>query len=447
MAAVALSRGERLTVAWPTLREVEALSDCRDELEPDEAGICAAHLARAVADEVLDEARDTWRDAADRRTSKGTTVSEHALQVLAEKSGIEPIVRTLEQPALKLREARYQADLAAYKRWNELGLPVHPDAGIDAKNRRELAERVLQVTHEPAQELLSRLPLEQNDLGGLLRALRWRKGDGMTRPKERWRRLGAVMPFFEAVLSKRVRVEPRDGHLMARPRVLQLAPDDVRIVPGPNAGVLGELSGARLVGRALGLSLASPALPRAVQRAPVASVARCIGELLVQRSVAGFGWSALTRSERTRLLLQFRAGFVLHLRICAASTLIRGRAPRPTPNWVGVDTNLGEVDVDGELEALAEQALFVHVPSTLAGPLLHTPSGGGARLRASLGALTATVALRDRYDEDWHHNPRAEECLRNAATPAGRTSVEAWTAHLGVTPDHGLDYLTELLND
>lgn len=431
------ARGEPLAIDYPSPAALEWADEAKRDMSPTEHACVTAHLARAAADEAIDEARDAWRGVATRRTRRGLTVAESVREILEGRSHLDHVEASVAPVAAALRHARYEADLAAGRVLRALGAEPHPDAGPSLEDRRALAERCLAATADLTQMLLERFRLLDADPEALLRGLRWREGDGLCRPRERWRQLGAIIPAFERVLSKAVRVEPADGTLTARPCLARLSvPNDVRVQPGPRYGLLETWGGGRLVGRALGLALVRADLPAPLRRPPVESVARALGELYAERYV-GTAFEALSRRERSRVQARLRLAAVLRLRVHAASVLARGLAPKPAPRFVGVETNLGRVDVDGEVEALAERALFRPVPAVFAGPLLHTPSGSGVRLRSAVGALAIGFALRDGFDEDWHRNPRVEEPLRAACLPGGDTSVEAWMEALGVGPEAG----------
>ena len=129
---------------------------------------------------------------------------------------------------------------------------------------------------------------------------------------------------------------------------------------------------------------------------------------------------------------------VLELRVHAASVEMAFVVPR-TGGW----DDRGE-DLDAAAESLVRRALGVSVPPSLSRLMIQTPSGGGARLRATLGGLRAWVGLRERFDADWYRNPHAEETLRELAAPAGGSSIEDACADLAAE-DAWRERLTTLL--
>jgi hypothetical protein len=173
----------------------------------------------------------------------------------------------------------------------------------------------------------------------------------------------------------------------------------ITILPSPlELGIASELALARAIGRALAGCSVAPALPSVLRRAWPGSVGRGIGEQLA--------------------LLHADAGFVRRARALEAAGVALARA-------LGVDDPT--------------------MPDALADPGTLAPEERAADLRAVLLAPALSLALRDRFDEDWYRNPRAAEPLCAASARGGALSIEGWAEELGASADRTPARLAELV--
>lgn len=444
---LAEARGvEAPNARFPGDRDVERFIEVRDELTPELASAVAAHLARGAAESVLAPARRELdaRWAEPIRVERDETRTRRALAELwsgptdARADAIVASLRDrLRRDVERLTRARADAIRAAGERWSTLGTERHPDAGPEPEMRRASAVEVLRRTDDLLGASLDVLG-GPTSLAAMTRALRWREADRDAPSRDRFRRLGRTWGVLESELSQHVRVDAAHHQPRIEPHVLILVSRrDLRILPSPmELGWQSERGAASAVGRALALALSAP--PVAFARPTAQTIARAFGELGAQiwadeERVRREGISS--HPQRRRISAARR---VLELRLHAASVEMAFVVPR-TGGW----DDRGE-DLDAAAESLVERALGVPVPGSLARLMLHTPSGGGARLRAALGGLRLWVGLRERFDRDWYRNPHAEETLRALAAPGGASSIEAAAEDLAPT-DAWLERLEELL--
>ena len=424
--------------------DVERFLEVRDALPPALAAAVAAHLARGVAEGVLDPTR-RWlakRWAEPVRIERDETRTRRALAELwggPEPARGEAVLAALRDrlriDVERLTAAKARAARAAGELWARLGTERHPDAGPEPDARRASAQHVLSTSEDLRGAALEALG-EPTTLVELTRALRWREGDRDAPTRDRYRRVGRTWAALEAELAQKVRVDASHAQPRVEPHVVILTSSkDVRILPSPvELGWQSERAAAAAVGRALALVLSAP--PVAFARPTAQTLARAFGELGAQiwadaHRARGDGLSSVDAARRARM---HAARSVLELRLHAASVEMGFVVPR-TGGW----DDRGE-DLDSVAESLVAQALGVSVPASIARLWIHTPSGGGARLRAALGGLRLWVGLREHFDRDWYRNPRAEETLRELAAPGGGSCIEdacaplagedAWRARL-----------------
>jgi len=317
--------------------------------------------------------------------------------------------------------------------------------------RRASAVRWLDATDDVLRGTLDERGV--HDAVALLAAIRRPELDAFVSPKTRWRRFGeALVPFgYEAVLDRVVRVDAPHRAPFPAPRlVVRAAGRDAKLLPPRiDHGVLGEVLAMEVAGRAVALSLASPGLPPALARPAVATVARSYGQLFAQLACEPATWGARAVETRHAETLARQSALVMLVvsRVLAVGTLVRGlhdTSPASSGLLLADVVPTPTVDVDERVTELAERALGVPLSTRLARALVWSPASSGARFRALAGAFSAWVALRDRFDEDWYRNPRAEETLRAAFERGGRLSIEAWRDELGATEEHALERAREL---
>lgn len=456
---LAHARGEPHAVFFPRRDVVELLHEARNDLEPLELEASAAHLARAVAERSLAGARAELEEALSARHFFGRQQRTWRALLAGVWQGapsaqgralVEVSARAAESADRAWRTARRQSDRAAGRFLAELGIGVHADAGPDTAARHALAERWLDATDDALRGALEERGV--HELSVLAERLRATELDARVDARTRWRRFGA-------------RLEPL-GHDRALDRVLRVAAPHRAPWPAPRLatrrsgrelfllpprldhGVLGEVLAAEVVGRGVALAFVSPGLPPALARPAVSTVARAHGALFVQQLAEGAAWrrQGLEEADAERVARQVAFVWLLVTRVAAVGALLRGLhdAPKPSGLLLADTAPAPTLDVDERVTELVERALGVAVPTTLARSLAWNAAGSGARLRAYVGACALWAALRDRHDEDWYRNPRADETLRAAFERGGGLGVEGWHDELGVGVDDALGRAREL---
>jgi len=460
-AALANARGEEPPeLAFPSRDAVGLLAEAAPDLEPGEHEASAAHLARAEAERTLEGPREALEGELSRRHGFGReTRSWRALLAglwqgeLGERGHATLLAaeEAAERADRLWRDARRASDRRAQRWLAEAGVGSHADAGPDAEARRASATRWLDATDDVLRGILDERGA--HDAVSLLAALRRPELDVFVSSKTRWRRFGeALLPFgYEAVLDRVVRVDAPHRAPFPAPRlVVRTVGRDAKLLPPRlDHGVLGEVLAMEVAGRAVALSLGSPGLPPALARPAVATVARGYGQLFAQLACEPATWRARAIEPRHADTLARHAALVTLVlsRVLAVGTLVRGLHDTSAAGsgllLVDVAPTL-TVDVDERVTELVERALGVPLSTRLARALVWSPASSGARFRALVGAFAAWGALRDRFDEDWYRNPRAEQTLRAAFERGGRLSIEAWCAELGATEEHALARAHEL---
>ncbi|MFW5925935.1 MAG: hypothetical protein ACOC9O_02895 [Myxococcota bacterium] len=311
----------------------------------------------------------------------------------------------------------------------------HPDAGPAFDDLVVHAKAMLAASDEAAREAVHALVGASRhrvpQLGDLLHALRATDLDGLFPPRERWRRVAADVSAlgFERELSARVRVEPDHRGLDPRVRLAAVdVPRDLRLAPAPaEHGLLSEIAAADGLGRALALCLTAPGLPVELRRPVEGSVPGTLGTLFAQvlaEPPALVRLRGMGRRESERVARLAGAALLLESRLRAAEVILVAGA-------------------GASLQAMREQApdvlrraLAIEVPPPLAVLVGGTRRGVAARYRGRVGGLAAWHALRERFDEDWYRNPRAEEPIRAGAHGGAWLSAESWvTEELGANED------------
>lgn len=452
-AALASARGEEPPeLAFPSRDAVALLADAAPDLEPAEHEASAAHLARAEAERALEGPREALEGELSRRHVFGRETRSWRALLAGSWQG-EPGERgratllAAEQAADRAdslwRDARRASDRRAQRWLTEAGVGSRADAGPDAEARRASASRWLDATDDVLREILDER--EVHDAASLLASLRRPELDAFVSSKTRWRRFGeALVPFgYDAVLDRVVRVDAAHRAPFPAPRlVVRTTGRDAKLLPPRlDHGVLGEVLAMEVAGRAVALSLGSPGLPPALARPAVATVARGYGQLFAQLACEPAAWRASAIEPRHAEPLSQQSAFVTLVlsRVLAVGTLVRGlhdASPASSGLLLADVAPTPIVDVDERVAELVERALGVPLSTRLARALVWSPASSGARFRALVGAFAAWVALRDRFDEDWYRNPRADETLRAAFERGGRLSIEAWCAELATTEAH-----------
>jgi hypothetical protein len=435
--------GPRSRLQWlRSGRATDALDEARSLrlVTPSAAAALEAHLARIR----LEASMAPARDALDTVLEGDVHFSDARLplrEAVAQWPASPPPVRAALQAALARVAARATVPLsdAIAEASSGFGGSTHPDAGPPAAELLSIAEGALAASDGAADEAVAWLGAK--DLAGLVHALRAADLDGLFSPRERWRRVAADVAGlgFERDLGARVRVEP--AHRGITPRVRVAAPDpprDVRLGPcDAEHGLVSELAAAEGLGRALALALTSPGLPVELRWPLDGTVPRALGTAFAQILTHRAGvrrMRDLAARECERVARLVASTILLETRACAASVVLLAS--------VGVSER-------GRREGAPEvmrRALRVEVPPPLAVLVAGTPWGAPARLRGRLGGLAAWHALRERYDEDWYRNPRAEEVIRAGAQRGGGVSVEVWLGEdLGGRPGTDRMRLQELV--
>jgi hypothetical protein len=348
-------------------------------------------------------------------------------------------LRGLEEHFANDREARREALAESEERGARILARGPRDADEAPDTTRELCARFLASTDDAAGELSERARhpagAEGRGLLGLLRALSPESLDPLVATKGRPRRLGAV--FGALGLAKEL------GRSVAhRPsRLLTIAPSIVRIgsrvtlfTSTIELGLASERAFFAALGEALTLAMASPAAFLEHRHAPLGSAASAIGLLfgdaLSEAALTTPLYSAGTRADR-------------HLRTCASALTLLDARVACARALVTERTARGEVEARDRVAA-ALGCDPGEVPLELALPLRQSQRRDLVDARARLVALALVPALRERYDTDFHRNPRFGDFVRGAAARGGLVSAEALVVDAGGTMDAALIRASEL---
>jgi hypothetical protein len=417
------------------------------ELSPSEyAGMCA-HFARARLEQGYAPARKAHAHFGSRVVSVGSdklsaeaALSEWSRSPLAARR--DALVRGLDGELFALAEqsftARQRADARVHALTSTLTLPRHPDAGPEGGSAA-LATSFLAQSADLMREALdvaARQEALESDAGAhALWAVLAHRFTGMFGAEGRARRCALDWePLgLRELLSSYARASYTHAGPGVMPHVLARAlPRDVRLCPsGVDGGLGGELAFADGVGRAVGYTHASPALPFALRHPSVATLPRALGTIGLLRFVEPLFLRRvrnLSRRESEQVARAAAAFALLDARFAAAAVLARG---------------LKGPEALSQAADLADKALTRPLPRGLGAWLALRLSPGGP-FRAKAHALGIAATLRERFDEDWFLNPRTAEPLRGALSRAGDFSVEGFAAELSATPEGGLQKLAEL---
>jgi len=417
------------------------------ELSPAEHAAIAAHMARAQLELSLEKGRArvaSWPGNAiavegETRPVRAIVREWLGAEVAPKRMRLAREIASSIPPVLDAWfHARDDADGAATALLRRLAAPRHADAGPEG-GAGKLAEALLTGTHDLASEAFAhactRAGIEGADATELLWALTGARFSGLFHAEARSRRIGNDWDALglRRALASHARSAPAHPGLFPYGHVLVAsAPSDVRVsLPALEHGLLSELAAADAVGRAVGMTHASPSLPTSLRHGSVSSVARSLGALgglMFAEPLFLMRVRGLSRRESEEVARLAAAFSLLEARLCAAAVLSRGLHG---DNWLMQSADL------------ASRALTRTLPTAL-GAWFVTRVSPGAPLRAKVHALAIAAAFRERFDEDWFRNPRAGEPLRGAALRAGTLSVEAFAAELGAEVPRGHQHLSAL---
>ena len=417
------------------------------ELSPSEyAGMCA-HFARARLEQGYAPARRAHAAFAARMVSvggeklgAGAAAREWASSPVPARR--EVLVRALDADLGALAEqslnARVRADARVRALTARLSLPRHPDAGPEGGSAA-LAQTFLTASADLMGEALEvaarQEALPSDDGAHALWAVLGHRFTGMFAAEGRARR--TALDWEPLGLRQLLSTHARASYTHAGPGLMphvlpRSLPRDVRLCPSAvDGGLAGELAFADGVGRAVGYTHASPALPFALRHPSVATLPRALGSLGVLRFVEPLFLRrvrGLSRRECEQVARQAAAFALLDARLAASAVLARGLQ--------GPEALSSAAD-------LADKALGRPLPRGIGAWLVLRLSPGGP-FRAKAHALGIAATLRERFDEDWFLNPRTAEPLRGALSRAGDFSVEGFASELSASPEGGLQKLGEL---
>lgn len=444
--AVSPSRAQRHLGSDQALEQLSQLVSS-GQIGTAEHSAIAAHMARAVLEEALSQARAQqlkWPSSeltveAERRTVRAYVAEWLALEVAPKRLRIaHQVAGALAAPTTALARARSRADESAQAWIRKIAAPRHPDAGPEAGSAA-LAEELLRdtedVTRAAVQFACAKAGVASQEGLEVLWALQAHRYQNLFSPDGRTRRIGNDWEALglRRTLSSHARSAPtHPGVFPVSHTLVAASPRDVRVVLSSlSYGLLSELSAAQAVGRAVGLVHASPALPFALRHAPAATVARSLGEIgLCMFLLPEFLRRVrdLSRRESEDVARLSAAYVLIDARLSAAAVLARG---------------LGGEGWTERAASLANRALTSVLPTSL-GAHLVTRVSPGAPLRAKAHAWAISLSLRERFDEDWFRNPRAGEPLRGAAARAGDFSVEGFAEELSAQRKQGPSLLSAL---
>lgn len=417
------------------------------EISPHEHAAVCAHIARAAAESRYEQARIVSANLASSPIRVGSETHQLADALREWSQATNPATRTRLEAAADgpfgehaqyLMRTRALADDAAAKVLAKLAPARHPDAGPEG-GVAQVAEQWLRDSADLASEAFhaARASARCERESGLdtLWACLGTPMCGLFRTEGRFRRLSEELaPLgLRTQLARSARLAPGHPGPFPAPQVLVInAPHRIRVSPSAiEIGLVNELLAAEALGRAAAHTHASPSLPYTLRHASAGTVARSIGGLSQLRfSEPSFlrkrrGLSIREAGDIARISTAF---ILLDSRLAAASLLGRG---------------LRGTDAEGRAQALCERALMGHVPPGIAQFLLTRLSASSA-FRGKVWAPALAHSLRERFDSDWHENPRAGEPLRGAMARAGDFSVEGFAEELGANIAGGLGKLSEL---
>jgi hypothetical protein len=348
-------------------------------------------------------------------------------------------IRALEEHFASDREQRREALAEAEERGARILArgPRGPDEAPD--DLRERCDRFLAATNDAAGELSERVRhpagAEGRGLLGLLRALSPESLDPLVPAKGRPRRLGAIFAALglSNELSRSVSVRP--SRLLSITPALLEKESRVALFTSPiELGLASERGFLAALAEALTIVLASPMTAIEHRSAPLGSAARALGyvfaDALTEPAIASPLYGAGTRADR-------------HLRTCAAALSLLGARVACAHALVSERTARGDAEArDRVATALACDP--GEVPLELALPLRQSQRRDHADLRARLAALALVPALRERYDTDFHRNPRFGDFVRGAAARGGLVSAESLVADAGGSLDDAARRALEL---
>ncbi|MCG8557458.1 MAG: hypothetical protein MJD61_19550 [Proteobacteria bacterium] len=327
--------------------------------------------------------------------------------------------------------------------------------GGHSRKLRELAERVLENTRPEHEEHLARLkhaaaqrgelaeagdpaaPTAWQDLVFMLRAPHL---DEIVPNKQRWRRVAQPLLGlgFGSEVDAHLRAEPSHGGLCPVVALAgQDAPREVRVAPGAvECGALSEMLACEGLARALGLALVSVALPPELRCPAQGSVARAFGSLLGQlHADAGYQARRVGLHRRAADELSLHTGVLCLARIRMAAARVLATAGPERSQSARLERGTG----------LVSTAMGSRLPPSVVAMLLGTQQRAALELRVQLAGLALHTGLRERLDEDWYRNPRAQEPLRAACQRGATLCAERWCSEWNVTLEAGIGRVRELL--
>jgi hypothetical protein len=422
---------------------LERVRDSRGDVSADEHAALAAHVARMVLERKLAEARgerlglpvETVRVDSSERSVASTLTEWLTTKASAARRRLTSAV----QPVLEAHNHRHRAALqyaegAAGDALRIMEATRHPDAGPE-DGSRQLASDFLSSTADLAAEAFAEArrlhEVTGNDGEDTLWAVQAPRYATIFPREDRFRRLGAELGATGLLdgLRRHVKVTHPHPDLLCGTQVIALSvPGALRIsASNQPIGLASEWRAAEAVGRAATLAGAAPIGFPALRHPAASSVARAIGTATASRFLVPAllrrdrGLSRQEAAETARCAL---ACFLFETRLLAASVLGRGRSEQ-------------------ELHALVERAVGASLAPALS-VFLVTRCAASAGLRGKIWGMAVASGLRDRFDGDWHRNPRAAEILCGAAARGGALSAEALAEELSVSIGAGIRLCEEL---
>lgn len=426
----AVARRARAALGTGEARELLEEAISAGDLDPEAHATLLAHLSNVAEAEVLARrglSLGRWADdtvvvnGSERRI--GDLVRELRRHGRKDERSM---LRALEQHFAEDREARREALAEAEERGARILArgPRGPDEAPD--DTRERCARFLAETDDAAAELALRVRhavgAEDRGLGGLLRALSPEPLDPVLATRTRARRLGSIIEALGLARELGSGVSTRSSRaLSAEP---QLVPGGGRITIFTGAvelGLASERAFLSALGQALARVLVSPMTALEHRHPPLGSASRTLGLVLAD----ALATPALTTrlfgagAREDRVLRTASSGCTLFgARLACARALVVDRSLRG----------------DEEAEARAASALGCDpgdVSMEVALPLRQSTRRDLVDARACLAALAIVPALRERYDVDFHRNPRFADLVRGAAARGGLVSAEGLVGDAG----------------
>lgn len=422
----------RYAIAFLRDEARELFSQASNEFGPGEKGLLAVALERSHRSLLATRERAALRALLSDKVGRGNEEKAPAgwiddlLHADAKRPSFAAVLEVNERLADSVGSLLRARDAELADAPSLFTLSIGPSSNRVAP---EDLDWILQATRDVSacaiDELCRLTRLDAANVAPWVRALRALCAEPVARvPGVMWREAARDLRGlgFGQILDEKVRLWAT-GRIVPRGRVVVIEPSkDLRVVPpSPGFGQLSELEAQRMLGAVLMTSLASPGLSIEARVFP-SDAARAFGELrgwLCGTEAKIRGDVRLDDRDRERLAQVRRLLNLVRLRLAAVVLSAEGR--------------------DASEHVLS--ALGIEFPRPLASAV--TQLVGGAMVNDTRLALGMLFSLRERYDEDWHQNPRVAPLLRGLGERGSLLGVGTVEDELAITRETWREYLKE----